>query len=290
MKGLRPRWSMWPPTRRADGCAVGQQTVRTGIKREKGIEVPLRNEGFCPVCEKQVEFVSADPWLRDHYRCCECGSIPRERALMVCIEMFYPQWRSLTIHESSPTWRGASLKLRRECADYVPTYYYPCFPPGRIHPSGFRCENLEEQTFESEIFDLVVTQDVMEHVLDPARAFTEIARTLRPGGAHIFTTPLVNKSSPSQLRATRGKDGSVAYLYPPEYHSNPVDSDGSLVCVHWGYDITEFILAASNLHTAIVIIDDTARGIRAEYIEVLVSRKPEASDAVPLSWSAPPEF
>ncbi len=40
-----------------------------------------------------------------------------------------------------------------------------------------------------------LTQDVFEHLFDPAAAFREIARTLQPGGAHVFTTLLVRKTS-----------------------------------------------------------------------------------------------
>ncbi|MGH8487345.1 MAG: class I SAM-dependent methyltransferase [Gammaproteobacteria bacterium] len=49
----------------------------------------------------------------------------------------------------------------------------------------YRCENLEEQTFHDEFFDLVITQDVFEHVFHPDLAIREIARTLRPGGRVI---------------------------------------------------------------------------------------------------------
>jgi len=38
-------------------------------------------------------------------------------------------------------------------------------------------------------FDLVITQDFFEHVLRPAKAFAEIARTLKPGGALIYAVP-----------------------------------------------------------------------------------------------------
>src|SRR5262249_23430285 len=125
----------------------------------------------------------------------------------------------------------------------------------------------------SRFFDLVITQDVMEHVLDPTRAFAEIARALKPGGAHIFTVPLVNKARASEVRAKRDQKGAVIYLQPPEYHDNPASSEGSLVSMHWGYDICEFIFKASGLYTTLVYIDDISRGIRAELIEVLVSKK-----------------
>jgi len=66
---------------------------------------------------------------------------------------------------------------------------------------NFRCENLEALTFANESIDLHITQDVMEHVFHPSKVFKEIARTLKLGGAHIFTVPIVNKHMPSILRA-----------------------------------------------------------------------------------------
>ena len=192
---------------------------------------------------------------------------------MAAIEMFYPEWRSLMVHESSPCGRGVSVKLKEECPGYVASQYYEDFSRGSVHPQGFRCEDLENLTFSSRSFDLVITQDVMEHVLNPTRAFAEIARTLKPGGAHISTVPLVNRAQPSQARAKRDSDGSIVYLQPPEYHENPVSSEGSLVSTYWGYDICEFIFKTSGLYTTMVYIDDISKGIRAELIEVLVSKK-----------------
>lgn len=192
---------------------------------------------------------------------------------MVALELFYPEWRSFKVHESSPCDRGVSLKLKNECAAYVASHFYPDFPKGRKHPDGFLCEDLELLSFEDESFDLVITQDVLEHVLNPGAAFAEIARTLKQGGAHIFTVPLVNKGRPSEVRAKRDKQGAVVYLRTPAYHGNPIDPNGSLVCTDWGYDICQFIFEVSGLCTTIFYIDDISRGIRAEYIEVLISRK-----------------
>jgi SAM-dependent methyltransferase len=234
----------------------------------------FRNSGYCPICECEVEFYSEHEWFRDHYQCPGCHSIPRERALFVAIQLFYPDWRSLAIHESSPCDRGVSRKLRNECPAYVGSQFYSGSPLGAMHPDGFRCEDLENLTFIDESFDLVVTQDVMEHVLDPARAFAQIARTLKPKGAHIFTVPLVKAGGPSQVRAKRAEDGTTVYLCPTEYHDNFSSiSEGSLVCTDWGYDISDFILRATGLYTTILYIDDISRGIRAELNEVLVSKK-----------------
>jgi SAM-dependent methyltransferase len=132
---------------------------------------------------------------------------------------------------------------------------------------------LESQTFVDESFDLVITQDVMEHIFNPDKAFSDIARTLKPGGAHIFTVPLVRKEQPSVRNATKDENGNVTILHYPDYHGNPIDSQGSLVTMYWGYDICDYILQHSGLYTTIVYIDNISLGIRAELIEVLISRK-----------------
>lgn len=235
----------------------------------------LECEGTCPCCDRQTVFRSRYDWLRDHLLCEHCQCIPRERAIMLVIERWYPAWRDLRIHESSPGGRGASIKLGRQARDYTGTHFHPAVALGQTIPgTPWTCEDLERQTFPDESFDLVISQDVFEHILDPAAAFREVARTLRPGGAHIFTTPLVNKHQPSQVWADRGPDGAIVYHHEPEYHGNPIDAKGSLVTMHWGYNITEHIHAACGLPTTIVQIDDLSHGIRAEYIEVCITRKP----------------
>jgi len=234
----------------------------------------LKVEGFCPICEHQVTFRSKHEWLRDHFICPRCQSIPRERALMQVIKTFYPDYKNLSIHESSPGNRGASVALRQACSQYTASHYYPDISPGEMHSKNkFRCENLEELTFPNESFDLFVSQDVMEHIFNPEKAFKEISRVLKPGGAHIFTVPLVNKEKASECWASMNNNDQIINHHKPEYHGNPIDKKGSLVTMHWGYDIAEFIMLAAGTPTTVVMIDNLELGIRAEYIEVLVSRK-----------------
>ena len=195
---------------------------------------------------------------------------------MRTIQTRYPNWRELSIHESSPVSRGASVKLAKGCRFYVASQYDPQLGFGNSHPSGaYRSENLEKQTFADEAFDLVITQDVFEHIFDAPAAFAEIARTLRPGGAHIFTTPLVNKGQPSEKWASLSEAG-IVYHHTPEYHGNPMSAEGSLVTWHWGEDIVAYIKNVSGLSTEIIALDDLEMGIRAEYIEVLMTTRPEA--------------
>lgn len=238
-------------------------------RRRKAV---LKNSGYCSTCGQDVTFIARDPWLRDHYRCSNCGSVPRERALMQAIETYFPNWRSLTIHESSPANRAASMRLSQECSQYIPSQFFSDRERGSI-TGRLRCENLEALTFADESIDLHVTQDVLEHVFHPSKVFSEIARTLKPGGAHIFTVPIVNKHKPSALRARVDDGGQISYIEPPIYHGNPISDKGSLVTVDWGFDICRYIFNSCGLFTHIFQIDDLSKGIRAEYIEVLITVK-----------------
>ena len=238
----------------------------------------IQNTGHCPTCDQDVTFIAHNKWLRDHYCCSNCGSIPRERALMLTIERYCPGWRSLIIHESSPGNRGASARLSKESLYYIPSQYFPDLKPGSI-VGKFRCENLEALSFADESIDLHITQDVLEHVFHPSKVFKEIARTLKPGGMHICSVPLVNKGMPSKLRA-RINNNEIVYLEPEKYHGNPVGDGKSLVTIDWGFDICRHIFESSGLFTHIVYIDDLSKGIRAEYIEVLVTIKPQSSEVI----------
>jgi SAM-dependent methyltransferase len=67
---------------------------------------------------------------------------------------------------------------------------------------AFAAKILSTSASMTRAFDLYLTQDVFEHLFDPAAAFREIARTLRTGGAHVFTTPLVRKNEPTRFCAS----------------------------------------------------------------------------------------
>ena len=226
--------------------------------------------GHCPICETRTIFIALGDWLRDHLVCIRCASIPRWRALVYVIMTRFPNWREMRIHESSPG-GAASRKLARECRFYTPTYLFPNVTRGE-EKDGFRCENLESQTFNDCSFDLVVTSDVLEHVLRPACAFSEIARTLCPGGAHIFTVPWYWWKE-TLLRAVPKQDGSIEYLLPPDYHANPIEKAGALVVTEWGRGLCDFIYQTSGLVTTALLLRDMRMGLAGEFCEVFISSK-----------------
>jgi SAM-dependent methyltransferase len=226
--------------------------------------------GFCPICERPVYFAKSGTWLRDQYFCPRCNSIPRFRAIIRVLETHFPDWRNRTIHESSP--HGASSdKIRKEAKNYIASQLFDDVPRGEMK-NGQRSENLEQLSFADGTFDLTITQDVFEHVLRPDRAFAEIARTLKPDGAHVFTVPYY-RGKRTVVRARARSNGEIEHLLKPDYHSNPIDPRGALVVTEWGDELCDFIFLASGMTTTIFNFFDPRFGLEGEFLDVLISRK-----------------
>jgi len=60
-----------------------------------------------------------------------------------------------------------------------------------LHPrfEGIQKENAEDLTFKDNSFDVVIFIDVLEHINDPGKVFSEVCRVLKSGGCFIVHTP-----------------------------------------------------------------------------------------------------
>ncbi len=246
--------------------------------------LPHRVRGFDPVCRSPVVFQAEKRWFRDAYRSKRCQTIPRERALMFVLWAALPKWRKASaVHESSPNRRntlGLSHQLRRQLGSrYTATQFHPSLPCGTPLNTSMNesVTNLESQCFADGSFDLVITQDVFEHIYDPVAAFSEIERTLRPGGMHLFTVPVTSKRQPTFKAASLGSLRGVATTIlhaEPEIHLNPMGRGGSLVTHQWGYDILSFVHRHTGMPTYAVYLESRDLGVEhAEHREVFVSVK-----------------
>lgn len=108
---------------------------------------------------------------------------------------------------------------------------------------GVQHEDVTRLSFESDSLDLIISNDVFEHIPNPKTAFTECARVLRTGGVMLATLPFHVDVDSSITRASIA-DGELVNLLPPMYHGNPVSSGGSLVFTDFGWDVIEHLKQA----------------------------------------------
>ncbi len=123
---------------------------------------------------------------------------------------------------------GAIHNALKDCEHYTCSEFFEGIESGDYY-EGILCVDLCNIPFDNNTFDIVVSEDVFEHLSDYQKAFNEIRRVLKPGGCHIFTVPL-HEGRPTESRANK-KD---------VYHENPNPfggDKGSLVITDWGEDI-----------------------------------------------------
>ncbi len=229
---------------------------------------------MCPVCKSNTVFYCNEDWHRDHYRCMNCNSIPRERALFHVLDKYYDNWQSKKIHESSPSNRH----FKNVVEQYSFSQYFHGQEPGS-HINGIRNEDIERLTFSDNSFDFFITLDVLEHVFNPDVAIREMLRTITADGAVVFTVPIHKQFIKSVRRAVRVDDNSIKYLLPEEYHGNPVGNGRSLVTWDYGQDFESLVQKWIGNNFTVERINKTndGFGIIGEYLDVCIIEKKIAS-------------
>lgn len=229
--------------------------------------------GHCPICNAAVAFLPISESPREQLQCVGCGSVPRQRALIHLLRR--QNLIASDVHESSPSlctyWFFA-----RQSRSFCASYYWPdCLAGARV--GGVQNVDLGKQPYGDAQFDLVVTQDVLEHVPAPDAALREIHRTLRPDKCHVFTVPRSN-CNPTEARAelhvTDQGHSELQHVKPPEYHRDPINKRGSLVVTDWGVDLEQRMAhVVPGITCEAHVIQDPALGI-PHPVEVFVARNP----------------
>lgn len=121
--------------------------------------------------------------------------------------------------------------------------------------------DIERSGFPDGGFDLVVSNDVLEHVADLQAALVDTARILRVNGVFLATFPFSYLTYETERRAFI-RDGTIEYVLPPEYHGNPVDPEnGSLVFNTPGWDILDNCAKAGFTQSEMLFVSSAKRGI-----------------------------
>ncbi|MFM1990461.1 MAG: hypothetical protein RJA99_3418 [Pseudomonadota bacterium] len=206
-------------------------------------------DGFCLCCNRRRTFeadflhsgVDPDGVRRPNWRerlvCPGCGMNNRQRLVAkrirqavreIGVRRLYIMEQVTPIH----AWLRAELpEVEIEGSEYLGHDRRG----GEVY-GGLRHEDITALSFADGHFDLIVGNDVFEHVPDVDRAFAECCRVLAPGGRMLSTIPFHPGEAASRVRA-RIVDGAVVNDLEPQYHGNPVSEKGSLVFHDFGWDL-----------------------------------------------------
>jgi hypothetical protein len=185
--------------------------------------------GRCTVCGRRTLFLVTDPaTIRENAFCIWCRSMSRTRHLAKCVVEAFSQHGITCMRDLAevPSVRictmsagGPLAAVWGERSHITYSEYIDGCPSGEYR-DGVLCQDVEQLSFEGAVFDLVISEDVLEHVRDYRRGLGEIHRVLKPGGRHIFSTP-VGFTHPTLSRfETSG--GEAVPVLPVEEHGDPL--------------------------------------------------------------------
>jgi SAM-dependent methyltransferase len=189
----------------------------------------------CRCCDRITIFLSRSD-ATEFRVCLFCSA--NERYELLAIEINERYGKSLAekkILELDP--HSPLRRLLSRSDTYVRSFYDVKKAPGSLGADGSFCEDITRLTFEDSSFDLIISSDVLEHVPCLDKAFQEMARVLKPGGAHLFTVPPRAKT----LKRAEVVAGKVCHIEPPEYHCDPLVNGGILTFWDIGPDLPELI-------------------------------------------------
>lgn len=237
--------------------------------REHGGRMHLRR--FCLCCNEttpmlvdlEASWEDGDggpvPNWRERVICGHCGMNNRQRLVAKLVQQAagaHAAPRIYLMEQVTPIFQwvrrlpGAGV----EGSEYLGYQYR-----GGERVAGVRHEDVMALSHGDASFDVIVSNDVLEHIPDPAAAFRECFRVLRPGGVVLATFPF-HADWPATVVRARLAHGAVQHLHPPHYHGNPVSADGSLVFQDFGWDLLDVMRQAGFADAACEVYMNDAYG------------------------------
>ncbi|NJM21938.1 MAG: class I SAM-dependent methyltransferase [Richelia sp. SL_2_1] len=225
------------------------------MKVSKAAALAVQNLGYhqlgkCNICGSSTIFICIDVnTVRNNMYCPICKSSSRKRHVAkLLIDKLNPKISSLAEVSSNQQLNNLSIynadvndafdKILHNLKSYCCSSYIPDVQPGTEIQEKVFCQDIENLTFADENFDIVITEDVFEHIRNYKKAFQEVYRVLKKGGYHIFTVPCFF-DKPTLVRVdTSGKED--IHLLPPEYHGDKIR--GKILAYRtFGIDIFELL-------------------------------------------------
>jgi len=206
-------------------------------------------KGFCLVCNKDTEFQIneknfdfSNPNFRDNLRCKWCNINNRRRFMLYYLASLINESDTVLdvymYEQITPVFLYVKKNFSKINLTGSEFLGYDKKPGEIVHT--IRNESALDLSFKDESFDIIISQDVYEHVPDITKALGEAFHVLKQGGKLLISIPLRWNQIRSMERAVL-KNGKIIHIMPEEYHGNPLSKKGSLVFYNYGWDFLEML-------------------------------------------------
>lgn len=237
----------------------GQQVLPKRLEFEKRLSAQGQYKqqwqmaGYCQACEKMTPLIAdwlcsdkVTPNYRERLICPDCQLNNRQRFSMGLLKQMVQQIPSqppiIYLYEQvTPFYHYANIHFKS--ATIIGSEYFGFEHQSGEVINGIRHEDAMAMSFADQSIDLIMSNDVYEHVPNFKIALKEANRVIKPGGKLVFSIPFYANRQETEYRAVL-ENGQIKHLLDEQYHGNPMLNKGSLVFNDFGWDILDACQAA----------------------------------------------
>lgn len=176
----------------------------------------------CDFCGRINEFA-------DGNKDCSCGMKCRSDKLYSAVKNKLTNYS--TVFE--PQTHGKIWELLHDTPNYICSAYIDGVESGTIL-DGIMIQDLHQTSFSDSSVDIIILQDILEHVIDYECVLLELHRILKVGGSLFISIPIHKHKT---RRVAIYDCDELVYIDPPEYHDDFGTVQSSLVFTKFGNDI-----------------------------------------------------
>jgi SAM-dependent methyltransferase len=192
---------------------------------------------------------------RESEGCSCCGIRARSQSLAKALVKYAGAARSLKELTARPSFQRLAVAEINSAGGLHP--YLEALPNLAFSEyGGDPHEDLMALSYADSIFDLVITSETLEHLPDADQGLAEVWRVLKPGGAHVFTVPVVWDRQ-TRVRASMA-NGEIVHHLLPSYHG--IDSRDYLVFYEFGHD---FVQRCERAGFTVEVVDNPNPALRS---------------------------
>jgi SAM-dependent methyltransferase len=201
-------------------------------------------DDYCEFCNKIVQFTCRDGITS--FREAECKSCGRNLRNNDVLHVIFKEFGGMEGLEDKKILNTSSVGTVHEKLKRLPNYicsdYFDDVPSG-TYRNGILCADIMNLPFRDNSLDLVISEDIFEHIENNTKGFQEIARVLKKGGKHIFTVPIC--------------EGRATIKVPDEICVNHLDylrPEGIKVVYDYGVDICSIVDHCGKMKTKSIMV------------------------------------
>jgi SAM-dependent methyltransferase len=198
---------------------------------------------YCSYCERVNQMTTnlKNGWndLRGQFICVICGLNNRQRFFYNCIKNYIKNYTELDVllfEHVTLFYERLNSKFKNLTSCEFNDYSTKSGDFFIVKNKKTINQNIQNTSYKDDCFDLILHQDVLEHVPDFKISIQETYRILKPKGYSLFSIPLFTKRNKTITRA-KIINNRIIHTLEPRYHGSPLSKNGSLVFHEFGLDL-----------------------------------------------------